>query len=188
MPSNGLGECSIWHASYTWNRFKTIQKNEKSKAQQPSVQHVFHRWALHCGEDRYLGAQISRFQGRAYTYLHVHSHGVAEADTLKYIWIKERSSEELYVLLFKIFRGKCWGGWKVDFEANARDQTEIPARGAGAEREKHSKCKTFSPSTSSLSVPWTPPLSSPPPPPTLQSHSLPSPPFLFPPLPLEVLE
>lgn len=26
MPSNRLGECSIWHASYTWSRFKTNQK------------------------------------------------------------------------------------------------------------------------------------------------------------------
>lgn len=37
--------------------------------------------------------------------------GVAKANTLKYIWKKkERRFEELYVLLFKIFRGMCWGG------------------------------------------------------------------------------
>lgn len=37
--------------------------------------------------------------------------GVAKANTLKYIrGKKEQRSEELYVLLFKIFRGMCWGG------------------------------------------------------------------------------
>lgn len=110
MPSNRLGECSIWHA---FLHFEADSKPNQKIIKGPTGDNAARFPLMGSSEKIDISAlkyPVSRDARTPVCILIV--TGVAKANTLKYIWEKkkEQRSEELYVLLFKIFRGMCWGG------------------------------------------------------------------------------
>lgn len=189
MPSNRLAEGSIWHA---FLHLKQIQnrpkKKKKRKPRHPTMQHVPSADGLFTAEKidiSLLKYPVSRDECTPVCILIV--TGAAKANTQIQLGKKKRAAglKSLTCCSLKYSEGRVGESEKQTLRQETKPKYH--ERGWSAEGKNTQNVNALPihllPQRPRVSTPL-----SPPPPPTLQSHSLPSPPLLFPPLPLEVLE